>query len=365
MIENNPALQQLPGRANPIFLEGRLLPLRAETAQTLGLRDAQVVQGQIQVRAEQPMLVLRGTALPLPPGWPQSPAGPVWVQVRATAQGWFLQPSGTPGGPAPMGTDALVSRLNALLFRPPGQADMTALLANGQLARLVQTSADPALQQLWQNWQLQMRQLAPEALARAVVAALGAEVWLARGLAVPGTDPRAFVRKLMGALRERLDASEGPQRATLEEELQALQSGLDHLESQPVQAAQAQAQNMLLWQVVLPFADADPVELEFRRPPRQGGQDSPLTVNVHTQSQALGELWLRTTLHGLDRLELMLWALRAEVADLARARGPQLGELLAQAGLQMQSLQVVHGPRPAAPPDWVPSGRGMVVDLAA
>lgn len=365
MIENNPALQQLPGRANPIFLEGRLLPLRAETAQALNLRDAQVVQGQIQVRADQPMLVLRGTALPLPPGWPQAASGLQWLQVKATAQGWFLQPTQAPGGTASSPADALVSRLNALLFRPPGQADMTALLASGQLPRLVQSSGDPVLQQLWQNWPLQMQKLQPEALARAVAAALGAEVWLGRGLPVPGTDPRAFLRKLMGHLRERLETLEGPEALKVEEELQALQSGLDHLESQPVQAAQAQAQNMLLWQMTLPFADAEPVELEFRRPPRQGGQDSPLTVNVHTQSQALGELWLRTTLHGLDRLDLMLWAVRQEVAQLARARGPELGELLSQAGLQMQSLQVVHGARPASPPEWVPSGRGLVVDLAA
>ncbi|MFM8863769.1 MAG: hypothetical protein ACKOFG_02390, partial [Limnohabitans sp.] len=71
MIEGAQALLNLPGRANPIFLEGKLLPLRAETAQALNLRDGQIVQANLLQRGDQPWLLLRGQALPLPPGSPR------------------------------------------------------------------------------------------------------------------------------------------------------------------------------------------------------------------------------------------------------------------------------------------------------
>jgi hypothetical protein len=42
-----------------------------------------------------------------------------------------------------------------------------------------------------------------------------------------------------------------------------------------------------------------------------------------------------------------------------------LGDELRAAGLNMRSFNVVHGARPAEASDWVPSGRGLVVDVSA
>lgn len=364
MIEGPLALQQLPGRANPIFLEGRLLPLRAEVAQALSLHDGQVVQANLQTRGDQPLLILRGNAIPLPPGAPQLREGPVWLQVRATPEGWFLQPTAAPAV-ASDPTQALVSRLNQLLFRPPGQADTTQLLQAGTLPKLLTLLNRPDLMPLWQGWQQEMARMQPATLARAVAGALGAEVWLARGQAPVGTDPRQLLRRLMQALRERSDDEDDSALPELDGALGAIRASLDQLESHQVQAAQAQAQQEMLLNVVIPFSDADPVELEFRRPARQGQERMPLTVNLHTRSQDLGEIWLRTQLSGERQLDLTMWALREEVVGMARDQAPRLTGLLAEAGLDMHSLQIVHGARPPPAQDWVPSGRGMVVDLAA
>jgi hypothetical protein len=368
MIEGAQALQQLPGRANPIFLEGKLLPLRAETAQALQLRDAQVVQANLHIRGDQPMLILRGTALPLPAGAPRLREGPVWLQVRAFAEGWFLQPVAAPTtGQDP--TQALVSRLNQLLFHPPDRAETSQLLQSGQLPRLLTQLGRPELLPLWQGWQQEMATLEPSALARAVAGALGAEVWLARGQPPPLGDPRQLLRRLLQALREPRTSDDPIDELDIDLDLgaslRAISDSLQQLESHQVQAAQAQAQQELLLQLVIPFADADPVELEFRRPPRQGNERMPLTVNIHTRSQDLGEVWLRTQLSESQQLDLTMWALRAQVAQRARDEAPRLSGLLAEAGLKMTSMQIVHGARPSTGRDWVPSGRGMVVDMAA
>ena len=128
---------------------------------------------------------------------------------------------------------------------------------------------------------------------------------------------------------------------------------------------QAQAQRELLFTFVLPFKDAEPVELQFRRPPRQGDEQPPFIVNVHSRNEALGEIWLKTQLNGLDKVELTMWALQGGVVEQAKNRSAELASTLTEAGLTMQSFQVIHGPRPDSQPDWKPSGRGMVVDLSA
>lgn len=367
MIEGAQALQQLPGRANPIFLEGKLLPLRAEVAQALNLRDAQVVQANLQTRGDQPMLILRGTPVPLPSGAARLREGPVWLQVRATSEGWFLQPTQAPAGTGD--TQALVSRLNQLLFRPPSLADTTGLLQAGTLPKLLAQLGRPELLPLWQGWQQEMARLQPGMLARAVVGALGAEVWLARGQAPVGVDPRQLLRRLLQALREHSPGSDDGDALSslsdLDDAIGAVSASLDQLESHQVQAAQAQAQQELLLNLVIPFSDADPVELEFRRPARQGQERMPLTVNIHTRSQDLGEVWLRTQLSGEQQLDLTMWAVREDVAIMARDHAPRLSGLLAEAGLRLNTMHIVHGARPAPTQDWVPSGRGMVVDLAA
>ena len=210
--------------------------------------------------------------------------------------------------------------------------------------------------------QLSLAHITPQAIAQAVAANLGAEVWLARGQTPPGDDPKQLLRRLIQALKNPDADSKG---LDTEMSLSDLISGLDTLESHRLQAVQAQAQNEVLLHLMLPFVDSEPAELVFRRPPRQPGQEVPWTVKVHAGSEALGPVWLRTQLFNKEQVEMTMWAVRPEVVSEAKAHSTDLGALLSDAGLNLRSFQIFQGQRPSQAQDWVPSGRGMVVDVVA
>jgi hypothetical protein len=118
--------------------------------------------------------------------------------------------------------------------------------------------------------------------------------------------------------------------------------------------------------VILPFVDADPVDLHFQRPPRKKGQEEPpLSVDIHSRSRVLGEVWLNTQISKGNDVDLVMWALRGEVAHLAKERSGELGLELGSAGLQLQSFQIFNAPRPLARVSESSGTRGSVIDLRA
>jgi hypothetical protein len=364
---SGPQASHLAGHANPIFLEGKLLPLAVPAARELGLKDGEIVQATVQARGGGDLaLLLRGRLLelPKPSPWPEghtlnmrvisSPSGP-WSLQLLPINSASTALATLPSAPA---AASLISTVANLLFRPAGQPELAKLFQPGNLEALLQTVPRPDLQAQWRGMQLSMAQLTPEILRQAVVAGMGAEVWLARGMAPPADDPKQLLRRLIAAMTRGETDEDGSK-------INGLQRAVDDLEASQVQAVQAQNQREMLMRMVLPFYDAEPVELIFRRAPRQGGKSPPLTVNVHSRSQSLGEIWLKTQLHGGERVELNMWALEVDVVRQARSRSAELGQQLVDAGLTMQSFQIVHGRRPAEPTEWRPSGRGMVVDVSA
>jgi hypothetical protein len=117
--------------------------------------------------------------------------------------------------------------------------------------------------------------------------------------------------------------------------------------------------------MTLPFVDSNPVELTIRRSPQQDGEQPVLTVNIHSKSEDLGPVWLQTQLMNAQQIELTMWAENESVVAQARSRSFLLGDELRASGLTMRSFNVIHGPRPSEASDWVPSGRGLVVDVSA
>ena len=398
----------LPGRVNPLFLEGPLLPIETPIAKELQLRDGQVVQATLRLNGGQPELMLRGRIINTPVFMLGHLAPTVWLKVVQTPQGgWALQPTKEPPTPAlhavtplsppmtpslsqvasmpPALLPSVYSRMANLLFRPPGPSDVAQLFRPGTLDALLKTLARPDLQAQWRGMQLSMAQLTPEAISRALASALGAEVWLSRGQSAPNSDPKLLLRKLIQALQSP-DKSANTLRLVQNDEsddlVQALSSGtrdsdtpaatfaqlqhaFEEMESAQVQAVQAQAQREVLFRMTLPFVDAEPVELVFRREPRNSDQLPLLTVNVHSRSETYGPVWLKTQLEGSQHIDLTMWAEKADVASTARLRSSELGLQLQQAGLNMRSFQIVHGARPEAPADFTPTGRGLVVDMSA
>jgi hypothetical protein len=205
-----------------------------------------------------------------------------------------------------------------------------------------------------------MAQLTPMALRQAMMGAMGAEVWLARGLQPPLQDTKQLLRKVIAELN--LSNLEDTNDAGL---IEKLTSAIDDIEASQVQAVQAQAQQEVLFSMTLPFVDANPVELTVRRGPKQEGEQPVLTINVHSKTEDLGPVWLKTQLMNAQQIELTMWAEQAAVVGQARSRSYLLGDELRAAGLNMRSFNVVHGARPAEASTWAPSGRGLVVDVSA
>lgn len=335
-----------PGRIPTIYLEGKLLPLQASTAAELGLKDGQVVQASVRLQQDQPMLMLQGKALPAPGLLASQVGESIWLR----AQGGNLVPINAP---------PIVSRIASLLYRPNVNSVLPQLFQPGTLDELLSQVQRPDLQAQWRGLQLSMSQLTPGALQQAMMGSMGAEVWLARGLQSP-QDIKQLMRKLIAELNvARTD--EEPDTGLIEK----LTRAVDDIEARQVQAVQAQAQQEVLFSMTLPFVDANPIELTVRRGPRQDGEQAVLTVNVHSKTEDLGPVWLKTQLMHAQQLELTMWAENEFVVGQARSRSYLLGDELRAAGLNMRAFNVVHGARPPEVSDWTPSGRGLVVDVSA
>ena len=143
----------------------------------------------------------------------------------------------------------------------------------------------------------------------------------------------------------------------------SLKHALDELEAAQVQSGQTVNKGDLQFGLVIPFRDADPVELHFEQKGSKPGQPkNPLVVNMHTDSRVLGEVWLKTTISQNAQVDLTMWALRKDVADLAKFNAPDLTDELEGAGLHMGSFQVYNAPRPDAQEDHPPPEHGSLID---
>jgi len=363
----------LLARISPVFPQGAAsLPLiEASTARALGLQDGQVVQALVQTRGDQLALLLQGRLIDLPPELKWAIGQKVNLRLQAlTSSHWALQlqPESTERAPS-----TTFSRLGSLMFRPPGLPDLMQLFQPGVLDGLLATLNRPDLQAQWRSMRLTMARLSGAEIAQAVTAALGAEVQIANGRSPLKSDPKQLLHQLLSALRQ--DAG-----AILEDNgaVHAIQRGFDDIESAQVQLAQmglastALEQSMqpnLAFTMVLPFSDANPVELAFEWQRNADGDSDLLTVNVHSHSEEYGELWLKTELRSANAVDLVMWSTRTAVAERARDQAKALQEQLQSTGLVLRSFQVITGARAnttaPTPPEWVSAAPGAVVDLQA
>ena len=373
-----------PNRINPIFLEGKLLTFQASIAQDLGLKDGQIVQALVRLHGDQPKLLLQGRLIDAPASTLAAPGESMWLRVQSRSEGpWNLQTVPAPAG-AQVASTALtltappvladqslapvVSRIANLLYRPTGALELSQLFKPGTLDALLQTAQRPDLLAQWRGMQLSMAQLTPTSLRQAMMGAMGSEVWLSRGMPMAGQDPKQILRRLIDAIStsnpNAIPSSDGDDTESIGL-VSKLQRAVDDLEASQVQAVQAQAQQEVLFNMTLPFADANPVELTIRRGPQKEGESPLLIINVHSKSESLGPVWLKTQLANSEQVELTMWSEDPAVVSQARARSSLLGQELSSAGLTMRSFQVIQGARPSEPATWTPSGRGLVVDVSA
>lgn len=363
---SGPEQAALPGRLNPIYLEGRPLQLETPIAQQLGLRDGQVVQASVELRGEVLKLLLNGKLFDLPPALRFRPGDSVFLRAYQGANGWLLkifdpaaQPAATAAPPASApelpAAQINASRLAALSLRPPMSPTLLDVFAPRQAAALLQTTANPELAALFQRMQLSMRGLSSASLQAAV---LGSGLWmealLSRGQSAPATDTKAWLRRMIRALGDKETSV-----------VARLNKAIEDIESAQVESLAAQSRGELSFGMVLPFADANPVQIRFFRPARQpGGEAPPFSVDIHTQNEVLGEIWLKTSITRASHVDLMMWALKGSSVRLAQKHKDALGERLKKAGLTMDSFRIFHAARPSLPEGWSPPA-GAVLDVCA
>ena len=170
-------------------------------------------------------------------------------------------------------------------------------------------------------------------------------------------DPKTMLRSL-SALIDRMQPT--PESTKLSHQLKI---AINELESSQVQTAQHLMRGELAFHAVIPFWDADPVDLYFKRSKSNRDDDSEhqLTVDIHSKSRLLGEIWLNTSIKQSTKIDLVMWAVRPEVAELARTNASELGYELGVSGLTLNSFQIFNAPKPTEAQLPIPQA-GSVLD---
>jgi hypothetical protein len=239
--------------------------------------------------------------------------------------------------------------LGMLLTQPTGFASVAKLLNDMSLGLWGrQTELNGMVYRLLQQ-RMFMAQINPSMLKKAVMGQARSIENMLLNAQAPVDDPKTIMKQILALM----------QQGTLEQAIR-------ELESAQAQSAQKSLGGELSLHVLLPFVDAEPVELHFQRPARKPGQEEPpLSVDIHSRSRLLGEIWLNTLISKSTSVDLVMWALRADVAAAARQRAGELGLELGAAGLNLQSFQIFNAPRPLVRASEVSGTRGSVIDARA
>ncbi len=381
-------------RATPVQLDMRPHWVETSMAEQLGLQDGQVVQALVEKKDGRVRLWLKDFSFDLPNGWVLKDGDKPFLRVSLNPGGWGLLiqnptdlsaaadkanvalsglggkgAAGAVSGAGFVATDAVANstatsnRLNTLVFQPPGFAAFRQLLQMidmraPQIAQLTIGQSD-VLARL-SGLGLSMGQLQPLGLRKALAPYFrSVESQLSQRQKVED-EPRSLIRELLSSLGEE---DTGASVNGLSEDLH---KALNELEAAQLQSAIDLNRGELNLRLMLPFTDADPVELHFQRPPRKPGDENPpLSVDIHSQSRLLGEVWLHTLIKAGHQVELTMWAVREEVAQQARTHATELVMELGAAGLELQQFQIYNSPRPGIDAARPAPQRGLVVDALA
>ena len=241
------------------------------------------------------------------------------------------------------------------LFAPEGAPALLKLLLPGLIERSVNDSQSPSLAAMLAQLRPRMARLSANDVRGALEhSGLFTEARLLQIDNGLRADQRTDLKQLLNQLERSLVSDSSSAALT--------RAASEEIESAQVQAVQAQARQELLFSFVIPFADAPPARLTFSRPaPTREQPDPPYVVDVHSDNNHLGEVWLRSAISkGADktptRVELTMWARRKDVAEAAERGSAQLARSLSSAGLEMEGFVVYHAPRPEPAAKTAPPG---------
>ena len=350
-----PELINLTARPTPIFLEGSApIQLTQSAAKDLGLKDGQIVQGVIAARADLLKLIVNNKELEWPASGRFKPGDRLDFRVESSIFGRALVPLGrTASSASSSPLEPASPRLLSLLHRPQQSSVLASLFKPGGLDAL--TAQLGGTEQLRANLLLSMAKLSPQMVKRGLSqSGLFGEQRIASGVAAGagvGLDIKQMLRSLL-----RNTPVQSPFSAELK-------GAIDEVESKQLESLQAQQSRELSYSFVLPFMDANAVEIElYREAQNASGGGDEWVINLHTESPSLGELWLKTTLKSAANIEMVMWAPRPDVADRAREAVSELVYELQRFGLSLEKIDVLNAPRPAL--SEAIGGSGQVVDVS-
>jgi hypothetical protein len=379
---DDPAPPPLPKGAQPVVTGSAASPLPAAPArwllvnqtmaQAMGLDHVQVLAWRVEGQGRQ--LRWQQHVLDVPRAWQVHDGQTVGMWVRRLSPGvWALQPltpielrapaagapqaapqsapqaspqtapapklAATPPAGAPPAPPAVVGWSSSQAWqRPPtgtaaGQAAAVAapLPAGGSLLTLAST-APPVLGQRPEWLRLQA--------SGALQAADPTTAPGGKGVQVFDTWPSAPVLRTdqldASAIRQALLSALGLWAPMV---ARARQSAVaeDTTGAPAREASQSGGQREWVFGLSLSFRDAPPVDMRLKREARRPNDDAPprWEVHMHTQSEALGEVWVRTRLQGETAVEVTLWADRPAVVAQAKRWREHLARELQDASLQL------------------------------
>lgn len=342
-------------RLSPVAMESvAVVRISDQLARSLGLADNQIIQGVIAARNGALALLINNRELEWAAGKRFKEGDRIDFRAENSPAGRILKPVAVHHAPSSAATSAestASSRLLSLLYRPDQASIQSMLFRPGAMQSLLTQAGHAELTQHMNQLFLSMGSLSPEHIRQALVASgLFGEFLLSRQ-SLGRLDIKQLLRKLL---------AEGKLNSTLKA---SVSGAVDEIEGRQVDGLQAQQGQQLSYHFVLPFRDANPVEVNFERGRPQSENELPdWVINLHTDSHSLGPLWLKTTItSGLD-VDMIVWAERPDAAEKAQQTSDILQNSLSEFGLMLKKITVLNAVRPRI--DSSMTGPGQVLDVS-
>lgn len=347
-----PEQVNLNARSSPIFLEGVVaIKITEQLAKKLGLRDNQIIRGVIENRGDLLKLILNNREIDWIGSRRYKAGDRVDFRVVVAEHGRLLQPITLPGHIS-ASERTLSDRLLQLLYRPQQASILLQLFKPDSFKTLLSQISPSGNQQQIGQLTANMSTVSPGMVKNVLInSGLFTESQLAKKQVIK-QDMKLFLRNLLrvGALQ------------TQTQVIAEIEQAIDQIESRQLETLQAQQNRELSYSFTLPFNDAEPVDIEFKRGRNPDGEVADeWVINLFTDSPALGQVWLKALFLSDSQLDMTMWAEREQCAELARKASSELEYELQAFGLHLRKLHILNTVRPAA--DKELSGSGHVVDV--
>lgn len=328
-------------RLSPLGLESSAaVAVSEKVAREIGLADNQVIRGVIAIRAGLTKLLMNGQELDWASTKKFKSGDSIDFRVRTTANGQTLLPISVelakPLKTAnPVISSGESSRLLSLLYRPGSGTIQSEFFKPSVVHEILARSIDPNASQAIAQIMYRMRSLAPNTVRDALLGSgLFGEFFLKTQVSAP-LDLKQVMRKLLLASKAIAPAAGN------------IEKIIDEIEGRQIEALQAQQKQELSYHFVMPFIDANPVEIHFQRGAIGADGELPIwVINLHTDSDDIGKLWLKTTVTSDLDIAMTIWADLLDTATKATEAASGLEKSLEEFGLKLTNLTILNAERP-------------------